>query len=175
MASVSRVLGFRMVLLEIHTCCIHYRPSTRMIRSIYDSRVLSCRAHCVFVHCEHVSSFLINHTHRMALGHRPYSNAGQASEHCRSLLIKCYIKPHSAWCVRFSFASPEGVGRSDGSPPGQEASVPHLNLPELEPQKHVLSVFEHLSSLLIKPTHLMAIVVTNCHNHFPSQREDLIV
>ena len=55
--------------------------------------------------------------------------------------------------------------------------MPHLNLlePELEPQKHVLSVFEHLSSLLIKPTHLMAIVVTNCHNHFPSQREDLVV
>ena len=105
-ASVSRVLGFRMVLLEIHTCCIHYRPSTRMIRSIYDSRVLSCRAHCVFVHCEHLSSFLINHTHRMALGHRPYSNAGQASEHCRSLLIK----PHSAWCVRFSFCIPRASG-----------------------------------------------------------------
>ena len=26
--------GLRVVLLEIHTCCIHYRSSTRMIRSI---------------------------------------------------------------------------------------------------------------------------------------------
>ena len=53
--------------------------------------------------------------------------------------------------------------------------MPHLNLlePELEPQKHVLSVFEHLSSLLIKPTHLMAIVVTNCHNHSPSSEKTL--
>ena len=30
----KKTSGFRVDLLEIHTCCIHYRPSIRMVQSI---------------------------------------------------------------------------------------------------------------------------------------------
>ena len=30
----ATVSGFGVALLEIHTCCIHYRPSIRMIQSV---------------------------------------------------------------------------------------------------------------------------------------------